>query len=58
MHTNRRNFLNIGNIRLGKFMAADQLERVYTNPEQKLTEILVTLSRINLLFHRSSNLIR
>ena len=40
---------------------------VYTNPEQKLTEILrtfsyrdvlVTLSRINLLFHRSSNLVK
>lgn len=66
MHTNRRNLLDIGNMHLGKFITADQLERVYTNPEQKLTEILrtfsyqdalVTLSRINLLFHRSSNLL-
>ena len=63
---NRRNFLNTGDMVIGKFITAKQLGDVYTNPEQELTrilrtfnckDILVTLLRINLLFHRSANLL-
>lgn len=62
----RRNFLNTGDTIIGKFMTAPQLGHVYANPEQELMRILrtfnyenvlVTLSRINLLFHRSKNLL-
>lgn len=61
---NRRNFLNAGNIVIGKVITADQLG--LPDSEQELTRILrtfncknalVTLSRINLLFHRSTNLL-
>ena len=64
---NRRNFLNTGDMVIGKFITAKQLGHVYTSPEQELTRILrtfnyknvlVTLSRINLLFHRSTNLLK
>ncbi len=63
---NRRNFLNTGDMVIGKFITAKQLGCVYTSPERELTrilrtfnckDILVTLSRINLLFHRSANLL-
>lgn len=63
---NRRNFLNTGDMVIGKFITANQLGPVYTSPEQELTrilrtfsykDILVTLARINLLFHRSANLL-
>ena len=63
---NRRSFLNTGDMVIGKFITAKQLGCVYTNPEQELTrilrtfsykDILVTLARINLLFHRSANLL-
>ncbi|MCG9131606.1 hypothetical protein J5I95_07995 [Candidatus Poribacteria bacterium] len=63
---NRRNFLNTGDMVIGRFITAKQLGHVYTNPEQELTrilrtfsskDILVTLARINLLFHRSTNLL-
>jgi hypothetical protein len=64
---NRRNFLNTGDMIIGKFIAAKQLGHVYASPEQELTRILrtfnyenvlVTLSRINLLFHRSTDLLK
>ena len=64
---NRRNFLNTGDMVIGKFITAKQLGHVYANPEQELTRILrtfnykkvlVTLSRINLLFHRSTELLK
>ena len=63
---NRRNFLNTGDMVIGKFITAKQFGHVYTNPEQELTrilctfsyeDILVTLARVNLLFHRSVNLL-
>ena len=61
---NRRNFLNAGNVVIGKVITADQL--CFSSSEQELTrilrtfnyeDILVILSRINLLFHRSTNLL-
>ena len=61
---NRRNFLDAGDIVYCKFITSKQLDRVYTSPKQELTrilrtfsyrDILVNLSRINLLFHRSTN---
>ena len=63
---NKRNFLNTGDMVIGKFITAKQLGHVHTNPEEELTrilrtfsykDILVTLARINLLFHRSANLL-
>lgn len=63
---NRRNFLNTGDMIIGKFITAKQFGHVYANPEKELTrilrtfsykDILVTLARINLLFHRSANLL-
>ena len=63
---NRRNFLNTGDMVIGKVITANQFGYVYANPEHELTgilrtfnyqDILVTLSRINLLFHRSTNLL-
>ena len=63
---NRRNFLNTGDMVIGKLINAKQLGEVYTDSEQELTrllrtfnckDILVTLSRINLLFHRSADLL-
>ena len=62
---NRRNFLNAGNVIIGKVITADQLG--LPSSEQELTRILrtfnyenilVTLSRINLLFHRSTNFLK
>ena len=64
---NRRNFLNTGDMVIGKFITAKQFGHVYTIPEQELTRILrtfnyenvlVTLARINLLFHRSKDLLK
>lgn len=63
---NRRNFLNRGDMIITKVITAKQLGTVYTDSEQELTrilstfnyrDILVTLSRVNLLFHRSTNLL-
>ena len=63
---NRRNLLNTGDMVIGKVITANQLGDVYANPEHELTgilrtfnyqDILVTLSRINLLFHRSTDLL-
>ena len=65
MNMNRRNLLNAGNMVIGKVITADRVG--YTGSEQELTrilrtfnykDVLVTLSRINLLFHRSANLSR
>ena len=61
-----RNFLNTGDMVIGKVITANQFGYVYANPEHELTgilrtfnyqDILVTLSRINLLFHRSTDLL-
>ena len=63
---NRRNFLNTGDMVIGKVITANQLGYVYASPAHELTgilrtfnyqDILVTLSRINLLFHRSTDLL-
>ena len=60
---NKRNFLNTGDMIIGKVITADRLG--YPSSTEELTQILrtfnykdilVTLSRINLLFHRGTNL--
>ena len=62
---NRRNFLNTGDMILAKVITADRLG--YPCSKEKLTQILrtfnykdvlVTLSRINLFLHRSSDLLK
>ena len=63
---NKQNFIDTGDMKIGKFLTAKQLGHVYANPEPELTrilrtfnyeDVLVTLSRINLLFHRSPSLL-
>lgn len=60
----RGNFINTGNMKIGKLIRAKDLGLPYT--EQDLTNlistfndehVLITLCRINLLFHRSKNLL-
>ena len=62
--TNRRNFINMGNVILGKVIPAERLGVPHT--EQDLTQllgtfnyedVLITLSRINLLLQRTDNIL-